>query len=52
MFQSQMMISVFDKKEIIVEKRENAVGNQHFLFFPQYFQKDPFLGSLKVGVVW
>ena len=25
---------------------------QHFLLFPQCFQKDPFSRSLKVGIVW
>ena len=34
-----------------VEKGENA-GHQHFLFFPQCFQKRFFLGVLKVGIVW
>ena len=32
-------------------KGENA-GYQHFLLFPQCFQKLSFLGSLKVGIVW
>ena len=32
------MISVFDRVENIEGKGENA-GNQHFLLFPQYFQK-------------
>ena len=35
----------------IVGKEENAVF-QHFLLFPQFFQKASFLGSLKVGTVW
>ena len=43
---AQMMISVYDWVENIVEKGENA-GYQHFFLFPQYFQKAPFLGSLK-----
>ena len=34
--------------ENIVGKEENA-GYQHFLLFPQCFQKAPFSGSLKVG---
>ena len=42
-----MMIFVFDRVEDTVEKRENA-GYQHFLLFPQCFQKSSFLGSLKV----
>ena len=45
------MISVFDRVENIVGKGENA-GNQHFLLFPQCFQKASFLGSLEVGIVW
>ena len=46
-----MMISLFDRVENTVGKGENA-GYQHFLLFPQYFPKPPFLGSLKVGIVW
>ena len=34
----------------IVGKGENA-GYQHYLLFPQCFQKAPYLGSLKVGIV-
>ena len=34
-----------------VEKRENA-GYQHFLLFPQCFQKASFPGLLKAGIVW
>ena len=45
------MNSAFDRLENIVGKTENA-GYQHFLFFPQHFQKDSFLRSLKVGIVW
>ena len=37
--------------ENIVGKEENA-GYQHFLLFPQSFQKATFSGSLKVGIVW
>ena len=37
--------------ENMVGKGENA-GYQHFLLFPQCFQKVSFLGSLKVGIVW
>ena len=43
--EAQLMISIFGKAENIVGKGENA-GYQHFLFFPQCFQKDPFLGYL------
>ena len=38
-------------KENIVGKGENA-GYQHFLLFPQCFQKVSFSGPLKVGIVW
>ena len=34
----------------IVEKGENA-GFQHFLLFPQRFQKTSFLGSLRVRTI-
>ena len=37
--------------ENIVRKGENA-GYQHFLLFPQCFQKVSFSGSLKVVIVW
>ena len=37
--------------ENIVGKGENA-DYQHFLLFPQRFQKASFSGSLKVGTVW
>ena len=40
------MISVFDRVENIVGKGENA-GYQHFLLFPQCFQKASFLGVVK-----
>ena len=48
---AQMIISVLDRVENIVGKGENA-GYQHFLLFPQCFQKDSFLWSLKFGTVW
>ena len=44
------MIFIFDTVEHIVEKGENA-GSQHFLRFPQCFQKASSSGSLKVGSV-
>ena len=47
----QMAKFVLDKTENIVGKEENA-GYQHFLLFPQCFQRAFFLGSLKVGIVW
>ena len=37
--------------ENIVGKEESA-GYQHFLLFPQCFQKATFSGSLEVGIVW
>ena len=46
-----MIICVTDWVENIVGKGENAVY-QHFLLFPQCFQKDSLPGSLKVGIVW
>ena len=46
-----MMIFVFDRVENIVGKGENA-GYQHFLLFPQCFQKAFYSGSLQVGIVW
>ena len=48
---AKMLIALFDQVENIVEKGENA-GNQHFLLFPQCFQKASFSGSLKVRTVW
>ena len=41
---------VLERVENIVGKGENA-GYQHFLLFPQCFQKASFQGSLKVGIV-
>ena len=38
-------------EENIVGKGEN-VGYQHFLIFPQYFQKLNSAGSGKQGIVW
>ena len=35
----------------IVEKGENA-GYQHFLLFPQCFQKPSLLGLFKVRIMW
>ena len=37
--------------ENIVGKGDNA-GYQHFLLFPQCFQKAPFMESLKIMIVW
>ena len=49
----QMMISVFffDRIENILGKGENA-GDQHFLLFPESFQKAAFFGPWKPGIVW
>ena len=41
---------VLGRVETIVGKGENA-GNQHFLLFPQCFQKSSILGSIKVRIV-
>ena len=45
------MIFVFDRVENIVGKGEND-GYQHFLLFPQCFQKGLYPGSLKVWILW
>ena len=45
------MQSLSDRAENIVGKGKNA-GYQHFLLFPQCFQKPSISGSLKVGIVW
>ena len=45
----QIMICVSDRVENIVGKGENA-GYQHFLLFPQCFQRVSLSGSLKVGI--
>ena len=42
---------VFDRVENIVGNGENA-GYQHFLRFPQCFQKDSSTGLLKLKIVW
>ena len=42
---------VFGWVENIVGEGENA-GYQHFLLFPQCFQKASYTGSLKVVIVW
>ena len=44
--------TIYWRVENIVRKGENA-GYQHFILFPQCFQKSFLLeGSLKVGIVW
>ena len=42
---------VLERVENIVGKGENA-GYQHFLLFPQSFQKVSYTRSLKVGIVF
>ena len=46
-----MIISVFDRVENIVGKGENA-GYQHFLLFPQCFEKASFPDTSKGVIVW
>ena len=51
-------LNVYQKLKFALGKIENIVrkgkiaGYRHFLPFPQCLQKDSFLGSLKVGIVW
>ena len=46
-----MIISVFDRVENNVGKRENA-GYQNFLLFQQCFEKASFPDMSKGGIVW
>ena len=46
-----MMISLYDRVENTVGKGENA-GYQHFLLFPQCFQKASFPEASKGAIVW
>ena len=46
-----MIISVFDRVENIVGKGENA-GHQHFLLFPQCFEKASFPDMSKGVIMW
>ena len=48
---AKVMNTVFDRVENIVGKEENA-SCQHFLLFPQCFQKPSLFGSLKVEIEW
>ena len=48
---TQKLKFVYERLESIVGKGENA-GYQHFLLFPQCFQKLSYLEVLKVGTVW
>ena len=51
-------IDVTEKFEFVVGRIENIFGKgenagyQHFLLFPQCFQKPLFTGLLKVVIVW
>ena len=45
------MIFVYDRVENIVGKGENA-GYQHFLLFPQDFQRLTVSRSLKLEIAW
>ena len=45
------IIHVFDRLENIVVEGENA-GDQHFLLFPQCFQKPFISGSLLHRCMW
>ena len=47
----EIMTFVFDRIENNVGKGENG-GYQHFLLFPQCFQKAFYSRSLKIGIVW
>ena len=49
MISNEKLKLVFGRVENIVGKGENA-GYQHFLLFPQCFQKLSLSGSLKVGI--
>ena len=48
---TQRLKFVLGRIENIVGKGENA-GYQHFLLFPQIFQKLSFPEVLKVGILW
>ena len=46
-----MIISLFDRVENIVGKGEKA-SQQHFLLFPQCFEKTSFPDTSKVVILW
>ena len=48
---NQRLQFLLGREEIIHGKEENACY-QHFLLFPQWFQKGTLSGLLKVGIVW
>ena len=51
LYMNQKLKFALGRVENIVGKGENA-GNQHFLLFPQCFQKASSLELLKVRIVW
>ena len=57
-FEAKGEINVSPKKKFVFWTIENFEGkgenasDQHFLLFPQCFQKASFSGSLNVGIVW
>ena len=48
---TEKMKFALEMAQNIIGKGENA-GYQHFLLFPQYFQKATFSRPLKVGILW
>ena len=46
------VIDIFNKKRECCNHQCPDSGYQHFLLFPQVFQKASYTGSLKVGIVW
>ena len=53
-----MFIYVTQKLKFVFRRVGNIVGQgvnagyQHFLLFPQWFQKASYTGSLKINIVW
>ena len=47
-----MIISVFDRVENIFLGKEENAGDQHFLLFPQCFEKGSFSDTSKGVIVW
>ena len=51
-------MNVIERLKFVLGRVENIVGKvenpvyQHFLLFPQCFQKASYPGLLKVGIVW
>ena len=52
------MSEVIEKLKFVLERVENSLGKgenagyQHFLLFPECFQKASFSRWLRVGIVW